>query len=494
MKTLKRLGATFFAVVMTLSMTLPAMAAGQTSLPEPGKTGSITLHKYEIDNECLNKEEDGTELPGDTVVDLKGQTLNDLEGLANIGFSITKVTLKSGSTLGTTNVDDYEAVPGAFSEIKKTDADGIIKWDNLEQGYYLIREVENATAAKYVAPFIVSIPMTNPEGDGYLYDIHVYPKNQIKEGPDIEKEVVGSTEGSGSNMIDYRISTGIPEDIGTAKNYVVTDELDSRLIYDASSLKVYYLNRNGNTISLTSGVHYTPTFDAGLNKLVISITQAGMEEMAKAWSVTGATNPTLRVEFSAMISLDQSAPDWDTINNKGILDYTNSDDYTYEPKESEVPTEPYGIEIIKVDGDNNTLLLAGAKFKIYTSEADALSGENALTNPESGAGDWEVTTDNNGKAYFYGLTSGDYWIVETQAPKDSEGKTYNLLEGPLKITIDETLANETYPVEIVTVNNFTGFTLPLTGGTGTILFTLIGLMMLSAAGVLLIVARRRKVQ
>lgn len=492
MKALKRLGATFLSAVMIFSMAITAMAAGQETLPEEGKTGSITLHKYEIDSECLIQEEDGTELPGDTVVDLQDNTLNDLKGLANIGFSITQVTLKSGASEGSINVDDYEAVPGGYSDTKKTDANGVITWDDLPQGYYLITEIENATAASYVAPFIVSIPMTDPEGDGYLYDIHVYPKNKIKEGPDIEKEVVGPEEGVGSNVIDYRISSDIPEDIENAENYVITDNFDSRLTYNASSLNVYYLSRNGSSAPLTSGVHYTQVFEAATNTLKISITEAGFAELAKAWSVTGATNPTLRVEFSAMIALDQSNPDWTTADNKGTIEYTNSDGYTYEPKESVVEVDLYGVEIRKVDGDNNTLPLDGAKFKIYASEADALNGTNALINPDTGNSEWEVTTDSAGKAYFYGLTSGDYWIVETQAPMNDKGKTYNLLTEPLKITIDETLANETYPVEIVTVKNYNGFTLPLTGGNGKLLFTLIGIMLIGAAGRLLLSAKKRK--
>jgi len=497
MKKLKHAGAIILAFSMLLSMNFTVMASStQATLPEPDKLGSITLHKYEIDSECLIGNDNGTELSSDTTVDLSGNTLGDLEGLKNIGFSITQVTLKDESNKGSTDVNDYEQLSGGYTNTAQTDENGVINWTNLAQGYYLITELENATAATYVDPFIVSIPMTNPTGDGYLYDIHVYPKNKVKEGPDIEKELIGPEEGIGSNTLTWQLRGDIPADIKDAKKYVISDTLDSRLKYNSDSLKVYYIGQDGIPVTLNPGTHYTENFDSSTNTLTISITSEGFQELGKAWESSGRYIPTLYVEFDTMIALVQESPDWETIYNKGTLDYTNSDDYTYEPSETEeVPSNPYGIEIIKVDGDDNTISLSGAKFKIYTSEDDAQNGTNALVNPASATEEWEVTTNSEGKAYIYGLTSGSYWLVETQAPVDSKGKAYNLLTAPVKVTIEESeFANEDYPVEIIKVNNYKGFTLPLTGASGTILFTLGGLALIGMAGVFMILSKKRKVQ
>ena len=93
-----------------------------------------------------------------------------------------------------------------------------------------------------------------------------------------------------------------------------------------------------------------------------------------------------------------------------------------------------GINLLKVDADDNTLKLQGAKFKNFDrTEADAKKNINAVKDPANNAIDWEVTTDANGIAHFWGLAYGqkgqdayygdstNYWIVETQAPIDMKG-------------------------------------------------------------------------
>ncbi|EAD9710801.1 cell surface protein, partial [Listeria monocytogenes] len=60
------------------------------------------------------------------------------------------------------------------------------------------------------------------------------------------------------------------------------------------------------------------------------------------------------------------------------------------------------LEIIKVDEDDNTKKLAGAKFQLYTLDGNKVGNE--------------VTTDSEGKIVMDGLQSGKYTLVETEAP------------------------------------------------------------------------------
>ena len=143
--------------------------------------------------------------------------------------------------------------------------------------------------------------------------------------------------------------------------------------------------------------------------------------------------------------------------------------------------------------------LKGAKFKIYPSLEDAKNGTNAIVNPADKTQEWEVTTGEDGRAIFAGLSYGttgnnvttgstDYWIVETVAPTytvtDNNGETiekqYNLLREPLKVTVNATSHLESNKV---TVEN-RKFTLPVTGGMGTVIFTLGGLAIMGAAALL----------
>ncbi|MFR2648421.1 MAG: SpaA isopeptide-forming pilin-related protein, partial [Blautia coccoides] len=96
----------------------------------------------------------------------------------------------------------------------------------------------------------------------------------------------------------------------------------------------------------------------------------------------------------------------------------------------------------------------------------------------------EVTTDASGKAIIRGLAYGQYYFVETQAPDG-----YNLLSEPRPVTIDE---NSHKDEKVVTVANNKGFTLPKTGGIGTILFTATGIAVLAAAFGLIVVSLKKR--
>ncbi|MDE7285426.1 MAG: SpaH/EbpB family LPXTG-anchored major pilin, partial [Lachnospiraceae bacterium] len=64
-----------------------------------------------------------------------------------------------------------------------TGADGLAKFENLELGFYVVIETTKpAAVTEAVAPFLVSVPMTTVDGEGWLYDVHVIPKNGTTYG------------------------------------------------------------------------------------------------------------------------------------------------------------------------------------------------------------------------------------------------------------------------------------------------------------------------
>lgn len=161
--------------------------------------GSITIHKYEY-----NGDSEGTGT-GETT-DKVPKEAKPLEG---VGFTIYKVAddkeiekyysqnpeelpnVKNYVTNGKIN-SKYGAVKlndsGAASENGEkeeltTNAQGIASFTNLDVGFYVV--IETKTPDKVTAPadpFIVSVPMTKADGSGWLYDVHVYPKNKTTYG------------------------------------------------------------------------------------------------------------------------------------------------------------------------------------------------------------------------------------------------------------------------------------------------------------------------
>ncbi len=188
----KMLAGVLSAAMVLSTMTVTAFAETSTTTPatiDTTKTGSITIHKYEYN-------ESGGEAGTGETTDVN-KVPSDAKALEGAGFTIYKVAdiddlakYYNANPESLPSVDDYltdgeinaSKVLETKSEVK-TDNAGIAKFDNLALGFYVV--VETTTPDKVITPvkpFIVSVPMTTKDGDNWLYDVHVYPKNKTTYG------------------------------------------------------------------------------------------------------------------------------------------------------------------------------------------------------------------------------------------------------------------------------------------------------------------------
>ena len=188
----KMLAGVLSAAMVLSTMTVTAFAETSTTTPatiDTTKTGSITIHKYEYN-------ESGGEAGTGETTDVN-KVPSDAKALEGAGFTIYKVAdiddlakYYNANPESLPSVDDYltdgeinaSKVLETKSEVK-TDNAGIAKFDNLALGFYVV--VETTTPDKVTTPaepFIVSVPMTTKDGDNWLYDVHVYPKNKTTYG------------------------------------------------------------------------------------------------------------------------------------------------------------------------------------------------------------------------------------------------------------------------------------------------------------------------
>lgn len=206
---LKRLFTAILSVALTLSLcAMPAMAADgaptpvktSTSTIDKGQTGSITIHKYLMDNtdnalpstngEKTNTLPDGA-LPASGVEFTLYQVKDTNELIQYFDGVSGDLEVKANSYF----VDgDYSKgvtadVVSKWHKSEKTSKDGTVTFKDLELGLYLVVESEKpVTVTEAVEPFLVSVPMTRIGEDGktipneWLYDIHVYPKNSTSKG------------------------------------------------------------------------------------------------------------------------------------------------------------------------------------------------------------------------------------------------------------------------------------------------------------------------
>lgn len=206
MKKAKRFLTGLLSAALALSLcAMPAMADegegnAQTSTIktsvstiDESKTGSITIHKYLQKN--VQEDNDGTGEDSQTVP-------TDAEAAEGVGFTVYQVMSKEdllkyyNGEGATVTIDTYADVDNKLRDgvepIKtygetKTDEKGVVKFDNLEIGLYVVIETyKPASVTQAVKPFLVSIPMTRKgevkKGEEWLYDVVVYPKNSTTTG------------------------------------------------------------------------------------------------------------------------------------------------------------------------------------------------------------------------------------------------------------------------------------------------------------------------
>ena len=400
----------------------------------------------------------------------------------------------------------------------------------LPDGVYVVREREHVAIEEPVKPFYIMIPTTNASGDGWEYEITIEPKNTVVVGPEIKKDVIEIEKEESTNEeqrfsvpageeFTWIVRGGIPADIKDGKKYVISDTLDYRLTY-AEDLVVKVEEATAeanNSVSdgdvLVENKDYTLTVSKGtvtveevkedIKELKIELTAAGMSKVAKLVGDAHA-DYEIRVYFNTIIDGDVAPNMGHDIPNQATLKYINSVNFEYD-SESDIP-EVYtcGINLYKYDAKDATQALEGAVFKLAKQVEQSTEGATPLVTKEGtiyvvyedfytaidpNTGELAakadvVTTTSGGEAMLYGLAQGTYYLVEIQAPSG-----YNLLSYPVVVTLNESshLNNNT-----VKVANSNQFELPETGGIGTTIFTVSGMMMLAAAVVVLVMKKKKE--
>lgn len=493
------------SVALLLSNISITTNAANASLPDSTKTGSITIHKYALDS-LSDANGPATGLQDDSQVPASAKKLPGITfKIYKVADTITDVSQITDSNKGT-----------AVQTVTTGDGNsgttlGVATASSLALGKYYVEEVATSAVTASTAPFLVDVPMTNPtNGNEWIYDVHVYPKNVLAPGPTIDKSVTtsGNKDDSaniGSNET-WIIEPTIPLGVETSKQYIITDSIDSRLDY-TGFVGISFKDTSNQIVTLTKGTDYilTEPVATGGGTLKIEFTQTGKTKLA-AGTYEGQTIETkMAVKYTTKIN--NTATLGEPIYNGASINYTNALDVSKTPTvpdslKPEVHTG--GVLLEKVDATNNSIKLQGAKFKVYPTLADAQAGTNAILSTDGTTNEWEITTDSNGQAIFSGLKYGnsgdsatagstDYYIVETQAPMyDSNGdgtpdKAYNLLSAPFKVTVNATSHLDANKILV----KDSKFTLPKTGGLGTLMFTFGGIILMGTASVLYIKSRKK---
>ncbi len=305
-------------------------------------------------------------------------------------------------------------------------------------------------------------------------DITIEEKNDY---PTVTKEddKENDTACIGDDVV-YTIEITIPE---KANNILtVNDTMTQGLTFKGESLKSVKI-KNGEEISTGYSFAYT------------NAQEFSVEFTAEC--VKANQGKTIVIEYTATVNSNAvvgAIDDADGNRNDVEITYSNYSMTDFEPLET------YKYEVVKVDGDDNTL--TGAEFTLWDSTTDGekigvvateTTGVYRIAATDEDPIDGNMVTDDKGKLTIIGLGNGDYYLQEDVAPDG-----YNKLGARKDINISS--ADKTATVESGKctegdkIINQSGTELPSTGGVGTTLFYVIGGLLIIGAAVVL-VARRK---
>ena len=496
----KKLLAVTTAVMMAITL-LPAMANAESTITNPQAKGSLTINK------TTDKEDADGKYPGLGGAEFTIYKVASLEPGTNGKYKAWKLTTDfarlslTPDTLGSISTADLEAKANEAKKIaadltgqSQTTADGTgetrkgeATFSNLELGYYLV--VETKTPSKYVAskPFFVSIPetVTTADGSTWNYNVSVSPKNQGI--PDTDKVPDKKTVGVGDE-VTYTITGPTVPNYDEAYNettlkYEITDTLSTGLTFakDKADLKVYTTDVNSPLVEDTD---YTFEYDSTANKITISLISSKIRDLK---------GEAIHVKYTVTVNENAVVGSDGTIN-KAEVEYTNNPDGTTDGSKKEVKVYSLKIKINKKKDNGSPL--KGATFGLYRDAAcadkieEATSGDDGVINfgdaSKLAAGTYYLK-ELQAPSGYSALTSVVKVVISTATPNDNTiyDFKYSMNEG------DENNVGEDGVISLDITNN-KGFNLPATGGMGTYLFTIGGLVIMAGAALLLIASKKSR--
>lgn len=317
------------------------------------------------------------------------------------------------------------------------------------------------------------------------------------------KKEVDKTHLSVGDFANFTLSMDVPAyPVGAInKEFNVYDAPSSGLTFVKNDkFKVYGVAEDGTTTELYENNAYTITTSG--------VKLGDKDQAFKIAFVYDKVSSYKSIKVTYEAKLNDNAVVGDKGNpNTATLEYSNDPygekEHNTTPGNTTVFT--YGFDITKVEDGNANVKLNGAKFKVYKgNKAEGNALKFSLVNgvyvydPDNGTSNEVVSAEINGEAgkiKLAGLDLGSYTFEETEAP---EG--YYLPSGTFTFIIADRDNNG--KVEVNNAEQNTGylaaqiknsnsmFQLPVTGGTGTVVLTAVGVAGMLGAAIVLARGRR----
>ena len=509
MSKMKRILAVLLTVIMTVAMTVNAFAEGT-------KNSIITISGVGIDADATVKYEQIIKENPQSIYgwqftnnDIKSAFVNgwnsakessetdlDADGViaAMISSGMIEETANGYVTTGTINPSaKFNAAVAAVANVNPS---------LLTKSMSNIGTEENVVVGAHVSSTGAGLYIVTAQKEGYTYlpmaaymsfagdDVAIQAKGSTNQ---INKVVAESGQSvAPGDEVDYTITQQYlyiaPQALD--KTFTITDTLTNGAFKENSV--VIKIKDTSGTIDAIEDRDYTINSYAGKTQFTVNFGEKYNSDYA---------GKTVEINYTVIVG------NVTTDASETLKNFVKSSNGTGKI----VETKPVSFKVVKVDSENNTLKLEGAKFQIYkavdSNSTAANKTELMLADKTKVYGvpvGGEITTNSSGEAVVNNLDAQEtYYVKETQAPAGySLNDTAYQLAGASVTEADpttETIGDVSYTKMTYNYTNFSDQTitdtklsaLPSTGGIGTTIFTVAGcLIMICAAGLLF--ASRRK--
>lgn len=491
MKHLKKIVSLLLTAVMVLAMCIPVMA-------DAAKTYSITApnttHQYEIYQIFTGELNDG----------VLSNVKWGANGTGTPGGAVGDAALKALTDVNTKTDAEKLAVIEGYANLTSTPVGTVTNGSSYSAaaGYYLIKDKDGTVTGNDVyTTYIVEV----------VGDVTIAPKSDV---PKFEKKIkdrndstdAANTYTDWQDSADYDIGDQVPfklEGIVTSKYndyktyyFAFHDKEETGLTFNKDSVKVYV---DGNEINTGYKV-VTSTTDGCTFEVVFN-------NLKKVASVKAGSKVT--VEYTSELNENAVLGKQGNVNEAKLVFSNNPrDEQEGKPeKPGETPWDnvivfTYRVVVDKYANSVNGEKLTGAEFTLEKVLKDGSKETITVAKSEAGT-----------RFTFKGLDDGNYILTETKTPDkyntiapiqftvnakhniewNSGARTDILtsLTGGTTVTGEITFTANEGKSELATkVVNKSGSTLPETGGIGTTIFYVVGVVLMLGAGVLLITKRR----